>query len=281
MRRVHAFTIVELLVVVATLVVLLALLIPAMDRAVYVAELARCGANLHAATGAGIMYTMNYKRAYPAAMFRRDIGYQPDMIGLRSNLAQERRDLRPIIRGYIELKLLLCPLAQKIDLSIEANDADTVVQSNYDVWYSWKYDGGAAMDRLGNRFSAVDSFYGTGNVYEYRLLVSDKNIVNNLTLETQSSHPDRLGLMLQTTSQNDTRNATLEMGNIAVGGRKLTQSRWGGGSNPPRGLLDLNFGFDDGSVLRLETVEVQDDRLRAAPAQVNDQAFDIEIMIPQ
>src|SRR5688500_7719159 len=59
------FTLVELLVVVAIIVVLLALLAPAMDKAIYHAELATCGANLHGVAGGALMYTMNNKRAYP------------------------------------------------------------------------------------------------------------------------------------------------------------------------------------------------------------------------
>src|ERR1041385_7046662 len=44
-NRMTAFTLIELLVVVTIIVVLLALLTPALDRAIYRAELLRCGAN--------------------------------------------------------------------------------------------------------------------------------------------------------------------------------------------------------------------------------------------
>ncbi len=41
------YTLIELLVVITIIAVMLALLSPAMDRAIYQAELAVCGANLH------------------------------------------------------------------------------------------------------------------------------------------------------------------------------------------------------------------------------------------
>src|SRR5687768_4548268 len=60
-----AFTLVELLVVVAIIAVLLALVMPALDRAVYSAEMAVCMSNEHATVQGGLMYTADFKRRYP------------------------------------------------------------------------------------------------------------------------------------------------------------------------------------------------------------------------
>src|SRR5688500_5173230 len=60
-----ALTMVELLVVVTIVVVLLSLLAPAMDKAIYQAELAVCGSRLKSLSTAARTYTAGNKRAYP------------------------------------------------------------------------------------------------------------------------------------------------------------------------------------------------------------------------
>src|ERR1051325_11645311 len=60
-----AFTLIELLVVITIIVVLLALLAPAVDKAIYQAELAVCETNLHGIGAGGIIYTQDFKRRYP------------------------------------------------------------------------------------------------------------------------------------------------------------------------------------------------------------------------
>src|SRR6266478_4856578 len=64
-RRPQAFTLIELLVVVTIIVVLLALLTPAVDRAIYQAELARCAAQLHGICAGVQVYAAENKRWYP------------------------------------------------------------------------------------------------------------------------------------------------------------------------------------------------------------------------
>src|SRR5688572_26873229 len=61
----RAFTLIELLVVITIIVVLLSLLTPALDKAIYQAELAVCGANIKGAYGAITTYAMDNKRRYP------------------------------------------------------------------------------------------------------------------------------------------------------------------------------------------------------------------------
>src|SRR5687767_1042700 len=63
MRR--AFTLIELLVVVTIIVVLLALLTPALDRAIYVAELALCGTHARGIAVSVQSYAAAHKRFYP------------------------------------------------------------------------------------------------------------------------------------------------------------------------------------------------------------------------
>jgi len=65
MALTRAFTLVELLVVIAIIVVLMALLAPALDRAVYAAETARCLASQRTIVQAAQPYAMDHKRVLP------------------------------------------------------------------------------------------------------------------------------------------------------------------------------------------------------------------------
>src|ERR1041385_2757440 len=61
----HAFTLIELLVVITIIILLLALLTPALDKAVYQAELVQCGGNLKLIGTAVIGYAFENKKWYP------------------------------------------------------------------------------------------------------------------------------------------------------------------------------------------------------------------------
>ena len=60
-----AFTLIELLVVITIIVVLLALLTPAVDRAIYQAELTVCGTRLKGIATGNLAYAADNKRSYP------------------------------------------------------------------------------------------------------------------------------------------------------------------------------------------------------------------------
>jgi len=57
-----AFTFVELLVVITIIVVLLALLVPALDEAVYQADLAVCATHQHGIGVGAVAYALNHAR---------------------------------------------------------------------------------------------------------------------------------------------------------------------------------------------------------------------------
>jgi prepilin-type N-terminal cleavage/methylation domain-containing protein len=65
MARSRAFTLVELLVVITIIVILLALLTPALDRAIEQAERVQCAAKLHAQDLALKQYALDFRRNYP------------------------------------------------------------------------------------------------------------------------------------------------------------------------------------------------------------------------
>jgi len=65
MQRNSGFTLVELLVVITIIVILLALLTPAMDKAIYQAELAVCGAKLNGIAAGVTLCASANRRHYP------------------------------------------------------------------------------------------------------------------------------------------------------------------------------------------------------------------------
>ena len=103
-----AFTLIELLVVVTIIVVLLALLTPALDKAIYQAELTSCGPT-QSGLGRGVLvYTADHRRYYP-----RD---PKDDHRHHAALATGNYDGRLLLRKYTSIKGLRCPLSPAIDL---------------------------------------------------------------------------------------------------------------------------------------------------------------------
>src|ERR1041385_5328344 len=99
-----AFTLIELLVVITIIVVLLALLTPALDRAVYQAELASCGGRLKALGAGFALYAFNNGRRY----YSHD---RYDAMRVADPDAYGGVDLRVPYRGYIDAGLYADPLS--------------------------------------------------------------------------------------------------------------------------------------------------------------------------
>jgi prepilin-type N-terminal cleavage/methylation domain-containing protein len=251
MRR--GFTLVELLVVVTIIVLLLALLAPALDRAIYQAELALCSANMDAVVTSLIQYAVNQGRHYPYRTVARS---SPGAVGqtyLGENglvisemgagaAGQSVYDDRRPLEGYLNLKLLVDPLSGGIDYSPQANDDNTTIITNYSMWWDWQYRGGKRSSRLGEVFTWEDRAYS--------VLIGDRDL-NNTTLSIPNpraahNHPDKAGAMTFGRFQNGDHPATGAAS--GAGGLKLTMSGWAGA--PIRGAVDSNYGHADGSVAR-------------------------------
>ncbi len=244
-----AFTLIELLVVVAIITILLALLMPALDKAVYQAELTVCGARLKAITTGVTSYATGNKRSYPNRPgVTLDGGYQP--VFLLDNAYDDRVLLRP----YMPINTTLeDPLCAKVDL--EDTAASVYVFAGYDLWFGWNYHPNGisqkGMNRMGDRFTWDRSF---------NLLAGDYDILQDGQFAV-GSHPDRDGLMVNSPFQNRT-----------SGGNICTYSQWGASNAKPRGLIDMNFAYDDGSVRRLNgmaTNPVDDPRMLRLPYTSN------------
>lgn len=239
--RPAAFTLVELLVVITIIVILLALLAPALDRAVYAAELAVCGTNQHGIVAGLHAYAHDNRRFYPprpVARARRD---RPTMIAA-AFYAVSRTDDRSYLRPYISInKQLQCPLTGRIDM--DGADLDTSVLATYALWYSFYWETGIdkAMFKLGDRFTYAGE--------PYSLLVSDWDGNYTGNNSTVSTHQDRDGVMFNYVTRNEP-NPTNQA--------KWTVSLWHSGLNNRRGPIDRNDGYDDGSVRRTSDIAAEE-----------------------
>ena len=241
----RAFTLIELLVVITIVVVLLALLAPALDKAVYQAELAVCAANQRGIGTGATMYAMEYRRRYPIH------------IALESGDALESRrnwevpglyypiinfsDDRPIIRGFIELKLLQDPMSRPLDLG--TTDRLSHILGSYSLWYGWHYENeSAGMRRIGDRLT----FKGD----RFNVLVSDFDKVDVANQQTTASHPDDEGKL-----------AVYRLQDEQSGGIQWTASFWFMRGNYQRGRIDKNVLSADLAVTRFDRLAWDDPRL--------------------
>lgn len=222
-----AFTLIELLVVITIVVVLLALLAPAMDQAIYQAELAVCGANQKSIGNGVMLYAMENQRRYPERK-----GLASTRPSLLAKATGPTFDDRPILKPYLSINGSMgCPLNEAVDLETTAPGA--WVYGSQQVWYGWRYDKLEGMMKVGDRFD-----WG-GN--RFSVLASDWV---SLGIESQlifayGSHPDDKAVMHPYVRQNAgtaAQNDTLSMYRID--------------GTPKRSPIDRNILFDDVSVSR-------------------------------
>src|SRR5688572_20547975 len=97
-----AFTLIELLVVVTIIVVLLALLTPALDKAIEQAELAICGTNLKTVASGATVYATGSQRKFPHRKALGDNGQAPQLNDpYRGGGTPQNTDDRLTIKDYI------------------------------------------------------------------------------------------------------------------------------------------------------------------------------------
>ena len=265
----RAFTLVELLVVITIIVVLLALLTPAMDQAVYQAELAVCASRQDAIASGLTTYAMAANRAYPyrpvlaeGVTLRR-----PELIA-----AEEGADDRPNLRralGNDLNKVLLDPLTPKVDLDHNFSPiVDTY--SNYGLWSGMQWTtvrGGKGLRRLGDRWEWNDDSRGnTSGKFGFTTLVSDFDLSYQRydgSAVVWTSHSDRDAAVLAPLRIQS--RSVLPAGTNGVRRIGGVYSGWWSTTNHRRGPIDSNFAFTDGSVERFGDVEWDDEDMARTP----------------
>jgi prepilin-type N-terminal cleavage/methylation domain-containing protein len=297
MGRKTAFTLVELLVVIAIIVLLLALLAPALDRAMYSALLVNCSANQRRTAMTAIDYAFAQRRAYPS----RPVVPVDDEAGLRSGISpwavylppynvRTGYDMRPVLREKMNLDpntASQCPLIEPINF--DERLADEFVYGNTALWFDWGYlanlkwginenvQGQRAralatgtelerMSRLGDRFEWAGK--------RYNLLVSDIDLYRywNNGGGCQTAHPDAgAGLMYNA--------VVIRLNIIAEAAYPHTASFWHG-PDSRRGGVDHNYAYDDGSVRLVTGIARQDPRLDRVPVTFDNRSARDVVQVP-
>jgi prepilin-type N-terminal cleavage/methylation domain-containing protein len=254
----RAFTLIELLVVITIIVVLLALLAPALDKAIYQAGLAVCaGGNLKTIGSSVTLYAFDHRRNYPyrSAIRHPDANWQAMQTSAPDPRPTPPPDDRVLLRRYFPInKTLNDPLGPD-EVDYEDTDIDTFVFSSYGLWFGWRYQYennnpaaapprvGAGMFKLGDRFSWGDE--------RFDVLASDHDRIYFSTNDyTLNSHPDADGILTPLIWQD----RDYFTGGSA--GLKMTLSLWGNMSAAgQRGATDMNVATADGAVRRHAGVE--------------------------
>jgi prepilin-type N-terminal cleavage/methylation domain-containing protein len=247
-----AFTLVELLVVVSIIAVLTAMLIPAMEGAMYQVQLVKCGSNLKLIAAAGTVYASDNQNYYP---HRSNNFWDP--LTLRHPFATNGAyDMREQLKNYLPVDMFLDPLCGQVDLRPEADTATTAVMSTYYVFFGWgvvdTQDGsvkGDAMTQRGQRFSYDNR--------RFNVVAADQDEQNSSWPNVVTSHNGYNPKMVLRQFQNLNNQFT----------RTYWERRaWSGPQGrKSRGPVDNNYAYDDGSVTRRVGVLVNDDNMVRLP----------------
>ena len=252
-----AFTLVELLVVITIIAFLLALLTPALDKAIYQAELTVCAANQHG-LGVGVNnYAMDYKRSYPYRQHIHETRAWPSTL----SYGLPQWDGRPALKPYISINATLnCPLLPKIDL--EGSHSDTAIFSPHNLWFGWQYrfiENGQrfrGMNRIGDRWEWP--YMGAGYPPMKSSLLGGTHYAVHVTERlTEASHPSDLRYVVRLQDEA----ATLDLGSgVSVSIGKFTRATWDS-YDYSHGPIDLTNLYADLSVLTTSKVKWELDRL--------------------
>ena len=228
-----AFTLIELLVVITVIVVLLALLSPALDKAVYQAEMAVCGANLHTLGNSVAAYAAGNSRRYPA----RDAivvnsASRPSLL-YGGNLRVPQFDDRRLFRTFMNINdALQCPLS--LDVDLETRDPASWVYGDRSLWFGWRFRTGnrpqRGMFKVGDRLQ--------WNTDSFSILASDMVVINHERGGAHGEHPDyRDGKMTAAALQDAD-----GVEGAGFAGKNTVAIWWG---PKDRGPIDKNILYED------------------------------------
>ena len=243
-RPVTGFTLIELLVVITIIVVLLAMLTPALDRAIYYADLTSCAARQHAIAIGSMAYASDAKRFYPyRALTARGTTRPIDIQYYWPSALPMRVDDRPVLRSFLGLNASLnCPLApQKLDYEGAGGNCNVI--ADYGLWFSFGFPGEQAMRKMGDRFTYGDD--------SFDLLTGDWSgiFVNSNETAPHNDADQSMGPFVRDETEYYT-NVRTQASYANYSLSSWTSATYTNG----RGPLDLSFTFADGSAVTYNRV---------------------------
>jgi len=249
------FSLVELLVVISIIAILIALMIPAISKAKYSAQLLTCKNTIRQVGAAAINYAVNNKGWYPYNMVsnRQDAGgisfpgeremlYYRNQGNFNFGGSIAPPDSRPLWRPYIPINLMFCPFTKPGLNSPNPDAAGTaptdIIYSNYEYWCGAQVTNlSGDTDRTDGQFR-VDQTMRFGGL-NYSVLVADfDRYVPGAGYN--ASHPDTRGIM-----------TVLDLTTLSNRYYGIWYTKAG---TTFRGLIDRNFAMSDGSAKTIYNV---------------------------
>jgi prepilin-type N-terminal cleavage/methylation domain-containing protein len=254
----HGFTLVELLVVITIIVVLLAMLTPALDQAIYQAELATCAARQKLVASAVATYALEFKRSYPYRAGVQDSAFTwwTHFFTVPPQSAQGKIfDDRPQLRPYLSINALNDPLTP-MEVDFDAPEAAQGSTLPTTLWAGFKYNSGGGLVRLGDRLRFPATVAGEPE-FVSTIIYSDMMMATiAFGGVIDSAHADSNSVLAPYNGSDGSSSGDGAAGGLAAGvieGAVFSRWRvvgWGG-----VGTIDMNFAHTDGSVDRLMKVD--------------------------
>jgi hypothetical protein len=247
-----AFTLVELLVVITIIVVLISLLTPALDRAIYQAQLVQCAAGMKTLASASNVYAFDHKRYYPRVVVNSANPSSTRTVRPGPRVILEEEDMRPLIRPYLFSinKVFNDPLLKEVDFDPDLRPGESYrAWSDYSWYVGWGFDtrGYKIMSKLDDAMEYRIASSQGETIYGFRTLVADRIHRWTSQRNIEAGHPDHNDSMSELTSTNR-----------ATAGVFAILSTWTRTGPAERMSFDLNYAQQDESVLRYNRVLYND-----------------------
>lgn len=236
--RLGRFTLVELLTVVAIILILVAMLLPMLEKARYQAMLVVCASNLHQSAVAVTAYAGSYDRFYPHRPLV-DAAAAPFPSTVLAS-ANHNGDDRGVFKDFLTFdanSTLHCPLSPNVNLAVDP-PPNISVNADYNMWFGWTYKIGpgtnSGMRRIGDKI-----VYSGFPDLEFDVLLSDYDEkIFGVLISRLATHPDLPGTLKPVAHENN---------DFYFGRNEISPAN-------VRGNMDMNFVRGDGSVRAVRNV---------------------------
>lgn len=229
---------------------LLSLLVPAMDKAMYQANLAACGSNLKGIASSVSAYAVASRQSYPDRNQNVNTQKQPHNLALNANTADDRLALE----GYVETDLLVDPLCEKVNLARGETHPNSAVFASYNLYFGYGYNGNGGMRKIGEKVTYTNNSASPPRTYRFTVIAADQDVILSTLAWAHSSHPDADGIMHNRYFQDQPDNDR-SIGGVGILAPQMVLSWWESPRNHRRGPIEMNTAFADGSVTRYNGVE--------------------------